>query len=79
MAPDRVWGDLMTRRHLVAVALLGAFLGWWLSPGRGYDVTPAPAPAPAVEWQEPYGGCDEAAAYPGTRGYRECKAHGLVP
>lgn len=28
----------MTRRHLVAVALVGALVGLWISPGRAYAV-----------------------------------------
>lgn len=38
--------------------------------------TGQPAPRP---WREPYGGCKEAAAYPGTPGYEQCAARGLVP
>lgn len=37
----------MTRRHLAAVALAGALIGLWISPGRGYA---APAPDQKVEW-----------------------------
>lgn len=33
----------------------------------------------AGQWQEPYGGCDEAANYPGTPGFRQCARHGLLP
>ena len=34
---------------------------------------------PVKVWREPYGGCKEAARYPGTPGYNQCKAHGLLP
>lgn len=35
---------------------------------------------PATDtWREPYGGCKEAAANPGTPGYEQCAARGLVP
>lgn len=34
---------------------------------------------PTDEWQEPYGGCDEAALYPRSDGYRECVKHGRLP
>lgn len=30
-------------------------------------------------WLEPYGGCDEAALYPRSDGYRECVKHGRLP
>lgn len=33
----------MTRRHLVAVAILGALIGLWISPGRAYAVQLEPA------------------------------------
>jgi heme A synthase len=35
--------------------------------------------APTTKWKEPYGGCKEAAANPGTPGYEQCAARGLVP
>jgi hypothetical protein len=28
-------------------------------------------------WHQPYGGCKEAYNYPGTPGYRQCRAHGF--
>lgn len=30
----------MTKRHLIAVAVFGALIGLWISPGRGYAATP---------------------------------------
>lgn len=33
----------MTRRHLVAVAILGALIGLWISPGRAYAGQVEPA------------------------------------
>lgn len=32
-----------------------------------------------VQVTEPYGGCKEAADYPGTPGYRDCQTLGLIP
>lgn len=53
----------MTARHLVAVAIVGALVGLWVSPGRGYSLeAPAGASVP----------CDEAWRYPGTAGAAAC-------
>lgn len=47
--------------------------------------TPTPPPATVTvtvtptAWTEPYGGCKEAARYPRSTGYAECKQHGLLP
>lgn len=67
--------------QVTALLVLGGLIGWWLSPrGEAPAFHPAPAaPAPTAEWHEPYGGCKEAARYPGTRGWRECRDHGLLP
>ena len=35
--------------------------------------------ADSITWHQPYGGCKEASLYPGSQGYAECKAHGLLP
>jgi len=32
-----------------------------------------------AHWVQPYGGCKEAARYPGTPGFRQCARHGLLP
>jgi hypothetical protein len=39
---------------------------------------PDSAPVQQVQWQQPYGGCDEAANYPWTRGWRQCVKHGAI-
>ena len=67
--------------QLLAVTLVGAFLGWWLSP-RGEAPDPAPSsPGFAIEhsaWQEPYGGCKEAYRYVGSDGWWDCLRHDQV-
>ena len=61
-------------KRVLLGAALGSLAGFAVAAG---SIHPAPAPAP-VAWQEPYGGCKEAADYPGTPGWQECKDHGLL-
>lgn len=53
-------------RHLAAAAFAVA---------ATLSVAPS---ATAVEWQEPYGGCDEALAYPATAGFNQCALHDRI-
>jgi hypothetical protein len=47
---------------------------WIIENSQTSDTAP-----PTDTWVEPYGGCKEAAANPGTPGYEQCAARGLVP
>lgn len=55
-------------RTLILPAVIGALLGLWLNPNRGYTED---LPTPVVE-VAPYGGCDEA-AQPGNPIPEPCK------
>lgn len=66
------------RRALAAGALAFVLpLGGIVIQADDQDAT-AKRPA-RTSWVEPYGGCKEAANYRGTRGWRECARHGLLP
>jgi hypothetical protein len=42
------------------------------------ETNPAPAQLKPASQSQPYGGCDEAARYPGTPGYDWCVKHGRL-
>lgn len=62
----------MSARRMVALALVGMFVGWWLCPVRGYAAELHSVNA----WVQPYGGCKEAWQAPRSAGARQCRAHG---
>ena len=64
--------------QLAAVCLLGAAIGWYLSP-RGEAPSAPVQQTPTLHIQEPYGGCKEATRYPGTEGYELCRQLGRLP
>lgn len=74
--------DISWPRALLFVTLFT--LGWGLLLSAASD-NDAPPPATVTvtvtptAWTEPYGGCKEAARYPRSTGYAECKQHGLLP
>jgi len=42
------------------------------------ETSPAPALHPGSSLRQPYGGCKEAAGYPGTAGFAWCARHHLL-
>ena len=73
----------MKRKNLAVVAVmvtaaaLAAAIAWaMVQPDR---TQPKHRTQPDHTWIEPYGGCKEAALYPGTQGWKECKERGLLP
>lgn len=65
--------------QVIALIVAGALIGLWLSP-RGEAPSPQPGQGFRFQssWQEPYGGCDEAANYRWTPGWRQCVRHGRL-
>jgi hypothetical protein len=58
---------------IAAVAILGALIGLWISPGRAYSVE---VRASDSSTNQPYGGCKEAWQAPRSAGAQWCRDHG---